>query len=195
MKRFSILFVFSFIFQLLAVPVAWARDLSYGLDVLDYEGCRQLQGRRVGLVTNAAAVSAAGEPGYKVLLRNGVDLRFLMAPEHGFALDHEAGQRVANAGVGDSLRVYSLYGESKKPDVSLLKTIDVLVFDLQDAGVRCYTYISTMKLAMQSCREAVFLSWCLTGPTPSLRFLPAGSCSTPASNHLSAQRLFLSYTA
>jgi len=179
MKRFSILFVFSFIFQLLAVPVAWARDLSYGLDVLDYEGCRQLQGRRVGLVTNAAAVSAAGEPGYKVLLRNGVDLRFLMAPEHGFALDHEAGQRVANAGVGDSLRVYSLYGESKKPDVSLLKTIDVLVFDLQDAGVRCYTYISTMKLAMQSCREAGISFMVLDRPNPIAPFSAGGFMLDP----------------
>jgi uncharacterized protein YbbC (DUF1343 family) len=173
MKRFFFLFVFLFIFQLPVLSVAWAHDFRYGLDVLDSEGCRQLQGKRAGLITNAVAVSGSGEPGYKVLLRNGVDLRFLMAPEHGFALDHEAGQKVGNDGVGDTLRVWSLYGETKKPDVSLLKTIDVLVFDLQDAGVRCYTYISTMKYAMDACREAGIAFMVLDRPNP-ISPLPVG---------------------
>ncbi|UWX58440.1 DUF1343 domain-containing protein [Chlorobaculum sp. MV4-Y] len=118
------------------------------------------------MITNAAAVSRSGEPGYRVLLRNGVDLKFLMAPEHGFTLDYEAGQNVGNAGVGDSLKIWSLYGDSRKPDISLLKTIDALVFDLQDAGVRCYTYLSTMKLAMEACNEAGVTFMVLDRPNP-----------------------------
>jgi uncharacterized protein YbbC (DUF1343 family) len=166
MKRFSFLFIFSFISLFLALPAAQAAEFRYGLDVLDAGGCSQLWGKRVGLITNAAAVSRSSEPGYLVLLRHGVDLKFLMAPEHGFALDYEAGQRVGNGGVGDNLKVWSLYGESRKPDISLLKTIDVLVFDLQDAGVRCYTYISTMKLAMEACREAGIAFMVLDRPNP-----------------------------
>jgi uncharacterized protein YbbC (DUF1343 family) len=166
MRRFPLLFIFAFILLVLAVPAARAEVFLYGLDVLDAQKCAPLRGKRVGLITNAAAVSRSGEPGYRVLLRHGVDLKFLMAPEHGFALEYEAGQNVGNAGVGDSLKVWSLYGDSRKPDVSLLKTIDVLVFDLQDAGVRCYTYISTMKLAMETCREAGVTFMVLDRPNP-----------------------------
>jgi uncharacterized protein YbbC (DUF1343 family) len=166
MKRFSLFFLFSFILLVLAAPMAWAGDFRYGLDVLDASGCSQLQGKRVGLITNVAAVSRSGEPGYKVLLRNGVDLKFLMAPEHGFAIEREAGQKVGDAHIADTLKIYSLYGAARTPDVSLLKRIDVLVFDLQDAGVRCYTYISTMKLAMEACREAGITFMVLDRPNP-----------------------------
>ena len=164
MKRFSLFF--AFILLVLAALPAKADAFRYGLNVLEESGCSQLHGKRVGLITNAAAVSRSGEPGYRVFLQNGVDLKFLMAPEHGFSLDHEAGQTVGNGGVGDTLKIYSLYGASKKPDPALLKTIDVLIFDLQDAGVRCYTYISTMKLAMEACNEAGVTFMVLDRPNP-----------------------------
>jgi uncharacterized protein YbbC (DUF1343 family) len=166
MRRFSLLFIFVFILLFFAASVARAEGFRYGLDMLDAQQCAPLQGKRVGLITNAVAVSRSGEPGYRVLLRNGVDLKFLMAPEHGFALDYEAGQKVGNTGIGDSLKVWSLYGATRKPDVQLLKTIDVLIFDLQDAGVRCYTYISTMKLAMEACNEAGIAFMVLDRPNP-----------------------------
>jgi uncharacterized protein YbbC (DUF1343 family) len=172
MKRFSLFFAFSFLLLVLAAPIAWGAEFRYGLDVLDASECSQLQGKRVGLITNAAAVSRSGEPGYRMLLRHGVDLKFLMAPEHGFSLDREAGQTVGDGGIADTLKIYSLYGASKKPDAALLQTIDVLAFDLQDAGVRCYTYISTMKLAMEACREAGITFMVLDRPNP-LAPLPA----------------------
>ncbi|MCE1274539.1 MAG: DUF1343 domain-containing protein [Chlorobiales bacterium] len=150
----------------------YAAGFRYGIDVLDNDGCRMLSGKRVGLVTNAAARSADGTPGYRLLLRHGVNLRFLMAPEHGFSLDREAGEKVGNAALVDTLKVYSLYGDSRKPDPSLLNEIDVLVFDLQDVGVRCYTYISTMKLCMEACREAGITFMVLDRPNP-LAPLPA----------------------
>jgi uncharacterized protein YbbC (DUF1343 family) len=147
--------------------------------VLDSENFAQLRGKRVALITNAAAVSRSGEPGYRVFLQNGVDLKFLMAPEHGFSLDHEAGQKVGNAGIADTLKIYSLYGASKKPDVQFLKTIDVLVFDLQDAGVRCYTYISTMKLAMEACSEAGVTFMVLDRPNPLAPLVASGFVLDP----------------
>ncbi|NTU58308.1 MAG: DUF1343 domain-containing protein [Chlorobiaceae bacterium] len=150
-----------------------AAVFRYGLDVLDAGGCKELAGKRVGLIANAAALSGSGEPGYRVLLRHGIDLKFLMAPEHGFSLEREAGEKFGNTDVAGELKVYSLYGASRKPDVALLKKIDVLIFDLQDAGVRCYTYISTMKLAMEACRDAGVTFMVLDRPNP-IAPIPAG---------------------
>jgi uncharacterized protein YbbC (DUF1343 family) len=144
---------------------AQAAPFRYGIDVLDAGGAAALLGKRVGLVTNAAALSVRGEPSWRVLVRNGVDLKFLMAPEHGFSLDFEAGERVGSTAL-ESLPVHSLYGVSKKPSPGVLKEIDVLAFDLQDAGVRCYTYISTMKLCMEACREAGIGFVVLDRPNP-----------------------------
>lgn len=173
MKRFSLLFCFFLLSCFFAVQTVWAGTFRYGLDVLDADRCSALQGKRVALISNAAAVSGSGEPAYRVLLRHGVDLKFLMAPEHGFALDREAGQRVSDAGIADTLKIYSLYGASKRPDPGLLRTVDLVVFDLQDAGVRCYTYISTMKLAMDACREAGVAFMVLDRPNP-IAPLPTG---------------------
>ncbi|HWR30920.1 MAG TPA: exo-beta-N-acetylmuramidase NamZ domain-containing protein, partial [Negativicutes bacterium] len=110
-----------------------AEEFRYGLDQIDAGRC-ELKGKRVGLITNAAAISSSGEPGYRVLQSRGVDLKFLMAPEHGFSLDREAGKKVGNSSIAGKLKVYSLYGASRKPDAALLNRIDVLMFDLQDAG-------------------------------------------------------------
>jgi uncharacterized protein YbbC (DUF1343 family) len=143
-----------------------AAEFRYGLDVLDSDGFRMLAGKRVGLIANAASVGTSGEPGYRLMLRHGIRLKFLMAPEHGFSIDREAGQMVGDTSVTGSFPVYSLYGASKKPDPLLLISIDVLIFDLQDVGTRCYTYISTMRLAMEACREAGIPFVVLDRPNP-----------------------------
>lgn len=144
-----------------------AQSLQYGIDVLDADRCRDLQGKRVALITNAASTTAAGEPDYRVFRRHGVDLKYLMAPEHGFRAVVGAGVKVKDELLDGKLRVYSLYGVNKKPDVTLLKnTVDVLVFDLQDIGTRCYTYISTMRYAMEACEEAGISFMVLDRPNP-----------------------------
>lgn len=172
---FAIVFV---LFLATFAAVAQAAPFRYGIDMLDAEAGGSLRGKRVGLVTNAAALSAKGEPSWQVLLRNGAGLKFLMAPEHGFSLDREAGEDVGNT-VLRSLRVHSLYGASKSPDLALLKQIDVLAFDLQDAGVRCYTYISTMKLCMEACREAGIAFMVLDRPNPVAPFPSGGFVLEP----------------
>ncbi len=156
-----------------AIPLEGAAYRS-GIDVLDASGCRELQGKRVALITNAAGVTARGESNYAMLLRNGIFLAFLMAPEHGFAVNVEAGKIAGGAVIGDTLRVYSLYGASKKPSAALLKTVDLVVFDLQDVGVRCYTYISTMKLVMEACMDAGVPFMVLDRPNPVAPLPPAG---------------------
>lgn len=153
---------------------AEAASFRTGIDILDDSGCRELEGKKVAFITNAASQTAKGESSYAMLLRNGVDLRFLMAPEHGLSADVEAGKRVSGTVIADTLRVYSLYGRSKKPDVNLLKTVDLVIFDLQDVGARCYTYISTMKFAMEACEEAGKPFMVLDRPNPLSPLHPSG---------------------
>ncbi|MBC8524370.1 MAG: DUF1343 domain-containing protein [Chlorobium phaeobacteroides] len=153
-KNPGLIFFFFLCFLIVSRPLL-SRQLLSGLDVLDAERCQRLKGKRVALITNAAGVSSTGEDGYKVFLRHGLDLKYLMAPEHGFRAVVKAGDSVEDETLAGDLKVYSLYGAARKPDVQLLKnTVDVLVFDLQDVGVRCYTYISTMRYAMEACQEA-----------------------------------------
>ena len=146
-----------FLLLLLLCPIsrADASPFRYGIDMIasGTGPCtsKSFVGKRVGLITNAAALSVGGEPSWRVLIRRDIDLKFIMAPEHGFTLKGAAGEEVGNTLISDSLKVYSLYGASRKPKAELLKRIDVLAFDLQDVGTRCYTYISTMKLAMEAC--------------------------------------------
>ena len=156
-----------------------AGELLCGIDRLEASGFRELSGMKVGLITNVAGISRRGEPDYLLMLRHGVKLQFLMAPEHGFSADIAAGQKVASTVVADSIPVFSLYGASKKPDIRQLKRIDILLFDLQDTGVRCYTYLSTMKMAMEACEEAGIPFMVLDRPNPIMPLHPDGFMLAP----------------
>ena len=151
---------------LLSGKVQAGERLLSGIDSLEVTGCSDLKGLRVGLITNAAARTKSGEHGFRMMLRHGVLLRYLLSPEHGFALDVEAGEKAGGAVLSGNLRVHSLYGASRRPDPSLLREVDLLVFDLQDVGVRCYTYISTMKYAMEACSDAGIPFMVLDRPNP-----------------------------
>jgi uncharacterized protein YbbC (DUF1343 family) len=125
-----------------------------GEDVLAGNGYDLLRGRRVGLITNQTSINGSGTPTRVAMLRAGVHLTALYAPEHGIdgtvgAGKHFASRRDRLTG----LEVYSLYGSTRKPTPAMLAPIDVMVFDLQDIGVRSYTYISTMVVAMEACGE------------------------------------------
>jgi uncharacterized protein YbbC (DUF1343 family) len=158
------LLVFCLLF--LTISNLHAEEFRYGIDALELSRCAALSGKRVGLITNASAVNLKGEPDYRVLQRCGVRLKFLMAPEHGFAVEGAAGQKISNTTLSNKLPVYSLYGNTKKPDRKVLKTIDVLVYDLQDIGTRSYTYISTMNYAMEACSAAGVTFMVLDRPNP-----------------------------
>ncbi len=123
-----------------------------GVDVL-LETPELLQGRRIGLVTHAAGLTAAGETTSSALLR---DPRFtvsaLFAPEHGVAGTIPAGQAVPD--LAGRVPVYSLYSATRRPTPEMMAGIDAFVIDLQDVGARAYTYASTMALVLQAAREA-----------------------------------------
>jgi uncharacterized protein YbbC (DUF1343 family) len=173
-KRLFSLFVSVVVVLFFFSLSASAQELLCGIDRLEASGFRELSGLRIGLITNVAGVSRRGEANYALMLRNGVRLKFLMAPEHGFSADIEAGKKIGSSVVSDTIPVYSLYGASKKPGIWQLREIDLLVFDLQDVGTRCYTYISTMKSAMEACEEAGIALMVLDRPNPVIPLHPEG---------------------
>ncbi len=139
-----------------------------GIDVLRERGFDVLQGKRVGLITNPTGVSANLESTVDVLFSApGVKLVALYGPEHGVRGDADAGKTVDTyTDSRTGLPVYSLYGKTRKPSKEMLKDIDVLVYDIQDIGVRSYTYISTMGLAMEAAAESGIPFVVLDRPNP-----------------------------
>ncbi len=112
-----------------------------------------LKGAKVGVVTNHTGIVGATHI-VDTLLRWGVDVRVVFAPEHGFRGGADAGEKVAGyTDKATGLPVVSLYGASRKPKKEDIAKVDVVVFDIQDVGVRFYTYLSTMHLVMESCAE------------------------------------------
>jgi uncharacterized protein YbbC (DUF1343 family) len=106
---------------------------------------------RVGLIANSASVDPDGIPTATLLADAGIRLSAILSPEHGYRGRSAAGEQVPGGFDDDAgLPIFSLYGETRKPTAEMLRDIDALVFDMQDIGTRCYTYIWTMALAMQA---------------------------------------------
>jgi len=124
-----------------------------GIDVLEHEGFAVVKGKRIGLLTHAAGVNRRGESTISVLQHApGVRLVALFAPEHGLYGTEEAGKIVADTiDRRTGLPVYSSYGRTRKPSPEMLKGIDAMVIDLQDIGVRSYTFSSAMRYTMEAC--------------------------------------------
>jgi|SRR5690606_2316500 len=113
-----------------------------------------LKGKKVGLMGNQTSiVGPEKEHLVDVLLREQVDLRFGFAPEHGFRGDVERGEKVSNdVDKKTGLPLYTLYGGNEKQD-SIVQSIDVMIFDLQDVGARFYTYITSLHRVMELCAK------------------------------------------
>ncbi len=126
-----------------------------GIDVLREHRFDQIVGKRIGLITNPTGVTGSLLSSVDALYRaNGVKLVALFGPEHGVRGDADAGKLVANyTDQATGLPVYSLYGGTRKPTRDMLRGLDALVYDIQDIGVRSYTYISTMGYAMEAAAE------------------------------------------
>lgn len=148
-----------------ATERAAAPTVRVGAEELDSPAGRRLRGLRVGLIANAASVTEDGRPSVRMLRAHGVRVVRLFSPEHGFRAGGAAG-----AGQGDSrafgLRVISLYGAKQAPTAHDLRGLDALVYDLQDAGVRFYTYVSTEILALRAAARARLPFVVLDRPDP-----------------------------
>ena len=124
-----------------------------GADVLARDKYAPLKDLKVGLLTNQTGLLKDGSHLPKAMQDGGVNLTTLFSPEHGLygELDQSEIDDVKDPETG--LKVYSLYGEIRRPTPQMLEDVDAFVFDIQDVGVRFYTYISAMCSAMQACAD------------------------------------------
>ena len=151
-----------------AMGVALAAPVKLGNEVLAASGFRELQGKRVGLITNPSGVNRRLQSTIDVLrAAPGVKLVALFGPEHGIYGDVPAGDQIeSRTDPRTGLPVHSLYGKTRKPTPEMLRGLDALVYDLQDTGCRSYTFISTMGVAMEACGEAGVEFIVLDRPNP-----------------------------
>jgi uncharacterized protein YbbC (DUF1343 family) len=156
-----------------ASPVGYKQDQSSSMPVVTGAQllvARQfdvLTGKRVGLITNHTGM--VGQELLADLLSNArnTKLTAIFVPEHGFRGIEEAGASVRDSvDQKTGVPMFSLYGETRKPTAKMLQNVDILLFDIQDIGVRFYTYISTMGLAMQAAAEARIPFIVLDRPNP-----------------------------
>jgi uncharacterized protein YbbC (DUF1343 family)/CubicO group peptidase (beta-lactamase class C family) len=153
-------------FGVTAPPRPPSPPVLAGIDVLAAEGFAALKGRRVGLVTNHTGQASSGATTIDLLHKApGVQLVALFSPEHGI-------RGVLDAAVPSSkdertgLPIHSLYGESQRPTPAMLAGIDTLVVDLQDIGVRFYTYASTLGLVLEEAGQRGLQVVVLDRPNP-----------------------------
>lgn len=130
-----------------------------------------LEGNRVGLVVNQTSL-IGDEHLVDSLLKRGVRIVSLFAPEHGLRGQADAGEIIKDGiDVKTGIKVVSLYGDQKKPSSASLDGIDVMVFDIQDVGVRFYTYISTLHYLMEALAQKGIPLIILDRPNPNGHYI------------------------
>jgi uncharacterized protein YbbC (DUF1343 family) len=160
-----LLSVFICVHLWIQIPASAAQTLT-GIDVLEAQGFAPLAGKRVGLITNQTGIDRNRRSTIDLLAHApGVKLVALFSPEHGIRGTFDA--RVSSTtDEATGLPVYSLYGETERPTDAMLAGLDALVFDIQDAGVRFYTYITTMGYAMEGAAAHHVAFYVLDRPDP-----------------------------
>jgi len=140
--------------------------VQLGIDVLETEKFAPLRGKRIGLITNHTGQDALGRSTIDQLSRApGVQLVALFSPEHGLAGRND--ENVASGkDAATGLPVFSLYGDTRRPTDAMLADIDALVFDVQDAGVRFYTYTTTLAYCMEEAAKRNIAVYVLDRPNP-----------------------------
>ena len=139
-----------------------------GIEVLRDRGFEGLVGRKVGLVTNPSGVDSNLNSTVDILYNApGVELVALYGPEHGVRGDVYAGDKINDSvDPATGLPVFSIYGATRKPTPEMLEGIEVMVYDIQDVGVRSYTFISSLGLVMEACAEKGIEVMVLDRPNP-----------------------------
>ena len=143
-----------------------AARVQTGLDVLEAQKFAPLRGKHIGLITNHTGLDSQGRSTIEVLSHApSVQLVALFSPEHGLAgRNNERVSSTKEPSTG--LPVHSLYGESLRPTDEMMQGIDALVFDIQDAGVRFYTYTVTMAYCMEEAAKRNIPFFVLDRPNP-----------------------------
>lgn len=161
------------IYVLIAVSCSNAQthnEITVGAEQLDIY-LPKLQGKTIAVVVNQT--STIGETHLvDTLFSSGVKMKHIFAPEHGFRGKADAGETIQNGkDINTGLPIISLYGKNKKPNAEQLQGLDLVIFDIQDVGVRFYTYISTMHYIMEACAEHNIPLMILDRPNPNGHYI------------------------
>lgn len=162
---------------LVTVLLFWAFDSRSKQVSLEQVGAAQLQqylpqlkGKKVGLVVNQTSV-AKGQHLVDLLLSHNVNVQAIFAPEHGFRGDQGAGEIIKSGYDSKTgIKIISIYGKNKRPKKDIMAELDIIVFDIQDVGVRFYTYISSMHYMMQAAAESGLEFLVLDRPNPNIQY-------------------------
>lgn len=137
-----------------------------GIDVLETQRFAPLRGKHVGLITNHTGLDSQGRSTLDLFAHaTGVHLVALFSPEHGL-LGQNDDKVSSGKDATTGLPIFSLYGETRRPTDEMLQGVDTLVFDIQDAGVRFYTYTATMGYAMEEAAKRHIAFYVLDRPNP-----------------------------
>lgn len=147
---------------------------TLGVEVFLKSYLEALKGKRLALVVNHSSLYGQTHLVDELLAR-GLQIKKVFAPEHGFRGNADAGESIKNEmDTQTGLPIVSLYGKNKKPTPQQLADVDVVIFDIQDVGVRFFTYISTMHYVMEACAENQKAFYVLDRPNPNGHYI-AGS--------------------
>lgn len=138
-----------------------------------------VQGKRLGLLVNQTSVDSRGHHIVDLLSEHAQIVTVLFGPEHGFMGDVEDAAEIEDT-VYNNIQLYSLYGEFLSPTPNMLKDVDVLVYDIQDVGVKFYTFISNLFLAMHAAKRDNIPVIVLDRPNPVNATIVSGSITNPA---------------
>jgi uncharacterized protein YbbC (DUF1343 family) len=152
---------------LVALSCHAATPVRTGAEMLLRDHLELLRGRRIGLITNQTGALPSGTYLVDSLLALGIRVTALFSPEHGIRGTTPAGTMIHDTlDPRTGIPVFSLYGGTQRPSPTMLRDVDVLVYDLQDTGARFFTYISTMKFAMEAAAERRLPFVVLDRPNP-----------------------------
>lgn len=145
-----------------------ATEVLLGVDAYIRQGLPHLQNRRVALLTNPSGVTRGLERTADVLLRLlNSRLTTLFSPEHGpEGIDPDGAPVPSQADAESGIPIFSLYGPTRRPTLEMLSNVDALVVDIQDVGVRFYTFTWTMTYVMEAAAEARIPVFILDRPNP-----------------------------
>lgn len=161
-------------------PASPPSRVKLGIDVLVAENLAAFAGRRVALLTNATGLDSLGRRTIDLLHASPrVELVRILSPEHGLGTDLDQEDVPDGIDGATGLPIASLYGETRRPTAEMLEGIDVLVFDVQGAGVRFYTYGTTLAYAMEACAERGIPVVVLDRPNPLGGERVLGPCTDP----------------
>ena len=152
MNQFIFILSFFLVLAHLPLPAQFNSSLEMGAERLE-KYWPLVKEKRLGLVVNQTSVVGQKHLVDSLVLK-GADIVKIFAPEHGLRGDADAGELVKDGkDLKTGIPLISLYGNNKKPSNEQLMDVDVVIFDIQDVGVRFYTYISTLHYVMEACAE------------------------------------------